>query len=93
MAGPQPGFFEGNEPIETSVRISDEGYESTEESEWGIIVHALFMAMLVLAITIFCVFCREERDGTVRGFNEVNENYMLFVFADIKYFVRLLYFP
>mmetsp|Transcript_7126 Transcript_7126/g.17692 ORF Transcript_7126/g.17692 Transcript_7126/m.17692 type:complete len:125 (+) Transcript_7126:1030-1404(+) len=64
--GPQPGFFETNEPVETSVRISDaDYYKSTMQgSELDTIVYALFMAVLVLAVTVFCVFCREERDGT-----------------------------
>ena len=64
--GPQPGFFESNDPIETSVRLSDEGYELVQESELDVIAYALFMAVLVLTVTIICVFCREERDGTVR---------------------------
>ena len=63
--GPQPGFFEGNEPIETSVRLSDEWHESIEKSELDVIALSLAMAMLVAVATVFCVFCREERDGTV----------------------------
>lgn len=62
--GPQPGFFEGNDPVETSVRVSDEGYEPIEGSNMDTIVYSLAMAMLVLLITVFCVFCREQRDGT-----------------------------
>lgn len=65
MTGPQPGFFEGNEPIETSVRVSDEGYTSVDESNINMIAYSLIMAVLVIGITVFCVFCREERDGTV----------------------------
>ena len=63
--GPQPGFFEGNEPIETPVRLSDEWHESIEKSELDVIALSLAMAMLVVVATVFCVFCREERDGTV----------------------------
>eukprot|EP00571_Detonula_confervacea_P007149 CAMPEP_0172327528 /NCGR_PEP_ID=MMETSP1058-20130122/59834_1 /TAXON_ID=83371 /ORGANISM="Detonula confervacea, Strain CCMP 353" /LENGTH=954 /DNA_ID=CAMNT_0013044607 /DNA_START=137 /DNA_END=3001 /DNA_ORIENTATION=+ len=62
--GPQPGFFQGNEPIEKSVRVSDEGYEPIDTSELNVIAYSLFMAVLVIAITVCCVFCREERDGT-----------------------------
>lgn len=63
--GPPPGFFEGNDPIETSVRVSDEGYESVVVNELDIIAYSLVMAVVVLIITVVCVFCREERDGTV----------------------------
>lgn len=62
--GPPPGFFEGNDPIETSVRVSDEGYESVVVNELDIIAYSLVMAVVVLIITVVCVFCREERDGT-----------------------------
>jgi hypothetical protein len=65
LVGPQPGFFEGNEPIETSVRLADEWHESTEKSEMDVIALSLVMATLVVVATVFCVFCREERDGTV----------------------------
>lgn len=67
--GPRPGFFEGNDPVETSVRTSDEGYETVETSDLHVIAYSLFMAVLVLGITLCCVFCREERDGTVRKRN------------------------
>ena len=41
-------------------------YKSTMQgSDIDNIVYALVMAVLVLAVTVFCVFCREERDGTV----------------------------
>ena len=65
LEGPQPGFFEKNDPIETSVRISDEGYERIQEDELGLMAYSLVMAVLVLFVTVVCVFCREERDGTV----------------------------
>ena len=64
--GPQPGFFEGNDPVEKSVRMSDQGYQVAEKYDLKTIVYSLFMAVLVIAITFVCVFCREERDGTVR---------------------------
>ena len=66
LAGPQPGFFEGNEPIETSVRAFDEGYNEPKTESVDVIAYSLFMAVVVIAITLCCVFCREERDGTVR---------------------------
>jgi len=62
--GPRPGFFESNDPIETSVRISDQGYEAIVESELNVITYSLFMALIVVVITVVCVFFREERDGT-----------------------------
>ncbi|KAL7546410.1 hypothetical protein ACHAWF_009747, partial [Thalassiosira exigua] len=62
--GPRPGFFEGNEPVETSVRPSDEGFEPAGESGLDAVAYSLFMAVVAVAVTLFCVFCREERDGT-----------------------------
>lgn len=59
--GPQPGFFEGNGPVETSVRVTDEGLAN--KSSVGVI-RALMLAVAVMAVTMCCVFCREERDGT-----------------------------
>ena len=64
--GPQPGFFQGNEPIEKSVRATDEGYEPVDVNELDAIAFSLIMAVVVIALTLICVFCREERDGTVR---------------------------
>ena len=68
LSGPQPGFFEKNDPIETSVRISDDGYERIQEDELGLMAYSLVMAVLVLFVTVVCVFCREEMDGTVSVF-------------------------
>lgn len=62
--GPRPGFFESNDPIETSIRISDQGYEAIVESELNVIAYSLVMALIVVVVTVVCVFFREERDGT-----------------------------
>lgn len=44
FAGPQPGFFEGNGPVETSVRVTDEGLAN--KSSVGVI-RALMLAVAV----------------------------------------------
>jgi len=62
--GPRPGFFESNDPIETSIRISDQDYEAIVESDLNVIAYSLVMALIVVVITVVCVFFREERDGT-----------------------------
>ncbi|KAL9189278.1 hypothetical protein ACHAXT_011768 [Thalassiosira profunda] len=61
--GPQPGFFEGRKPVDVSVRASDEGFAPVD-GPLGTIAYALLMAVVVVASTLFCVFCREKRDGT-----------------------------
>lgn len=62
--GPAPGFFEGKKPIETSVRPSDEAFVIEEQGLGGMVAYSLFMAVVVVAVVFFCVFCREESDGT-----------------------------
>jgi len=47
--------------------MSDEGYDPAGRlHEFNVVAYSLFMAVVVIAITVCCVFCREERDGTVR---------------------------
>ena len=42
---------------------------SSTESSVDVIAYSLVMAVVVLVITLCCVFCREERDGMVREHN------------------------
>ena len=58
-------------PIETSIRPSDEPYlalndgmEAEEMRESKMITYSLAMAVLFAGTVIFCVFCREDSDGT-----------------------------
>lgn len=80
--GPQPGFFERSEPIETSIRLSDEWHGSSEKSQINAISLYLAMAVIVVFVTVFCVFCREERDGTVCVVALFSHLYLLIIPCD-----------
>lgn len=60
--GPQPGFFARNAPVDKSERFP--GERMTNKTSMGAIVRSLMLAVMVIAVTMCCVFCREERDGT-----------------------------
>jgi hypothetical protein len=62
--GEQPGFFQNNQPVETSLRISDIGLITNYDSGMKDIVYPLLAAVVAVAVVFFCAFCREESDGT-----------------------------
>jgi hypothetical protein len=60
----RPGFFEGTDIKDSSIRLSDATLINEQMDEDGIIVYALFMAVLTILIVFVCAFCREQSDGT-----------------------------
>ena len=62
--GEQPGFFQSQQPIETSVRISDVGLITNDNLGIEDLFYPLLAAVIVVALVFFCAFCREESDGT-----------------------------
>jgi hypothetical protein len=67
------------------VRLSDEWYKSTEKSELDVIALSLAMAMLVIITTVFCVFCREEKDGTVSVISQFIDRHIVVVADEFRH--------
>eukprot|EP00804_Cyclotella_cryptica_P015516 CCRYP_003559-RA/>CCRYP_003559-RA protein AED:0.01 eAED:0.01 QI:117/1/1/1/0.33/0.25/4/4045/860 len=62
--GKQPGFFEGTDITESSIRLSDSELLDEASSEDGLIFYSLFMAVLTIVSIFTCIFCRDSSDGT-----------------------------